>query len=295
MRPLLYVAALAGLAALADPGWALSTRQINITGAHYTSLDGGVTQVPLTVTNQTLANGALSASMSGQQSELITFGPGLTQSFSGAAKASANAFADFGTLRLDAFAEASAGPLAYVAPFPGVLGDNPYEAVARSTFYVAFRDEFDLVDPAGVAPIGTPVSYRLTVVLDSTKGGGFSGNLQIAGGLLSAPNVGGTFNLAQMGNRFVFSVDVNGHVGERHILTVSLVAGAFAAAGKSRSVTQSTAFFDASNTLHAFLDPLSTDLALASESGHDYATSAVPEASVLALLGLAAALLIARR
>ncbi len=295
MRSFSRLAALASLVALASPGWALSTRQINITGAHYTSLDGGATQVPLTVTTQTLASGALTASMAGQQSDLITFGPGLTQSFSGAAQASAHAFADFGTLRLDATAQASAGPLAYVAPFPGVLGDNPYEAVARSTFFVSFRDEFDLVDPAGVAPIGTPVSYRLTVVLDSTKGGGFSGNLQIAGGLLSAPGVGGTFQLAQIGNRFVYTVDVSGRVGERHILTVSLVAGAFAAAGKSAGVTQSTGFFDASNTLHAFLDPLTADLALASESGHDYATSAVPEASVLALLGLAAAIVLARR
>jgi len=276
----------------ADAAWALSISQINVTGEVYTSLDGGTTKTPNVVNMVTNPNGSKSATQSGSQSDSFTFGPGLSQSFSGAANANATAFADFGTLRIDASAGALASPTAYLAPFPGVLGENPYYAIARSSFFVAFRDDFTLTDPTGTLPVGTPVSYRVSVVLDSIVGGSYSGNLQIAAGLLASPTVGGSFirsdsSSFSFGDRFVFDTNVNGKIGETHVFSVSLVAGANASAGYAVSREIQNSFFNAGSTLHGNLDPLTPGLVIAAESGHDYRT--VPEPGSLALASCAIA------
>jgi hypothetical protein len=297
--------AAAGLAcavalAASAPAQAVHMSQIALTGEVYTSLDNGVTKTPNVVRIVTNPNGSKSATQTGGQSDSFTFGPGLSQAFAGSAAAEATAFADFGVLRINASASALASPTAYVAPFPGALGNNPYESVARSAFSVAFQDNFTLTDPAGALPIGTPVSYRVSVVLDSIVGGDFSGNLQIAAGLLSNPTVGGTFIRSSsfqfsFGDHFVFGADVDGRIGETHVFAVSLVAGANAYAGFARSRESQSSFFNAGNTLHGNLDPVTQGLVLVTESGHDYRTVPEPGSFALASCGLTGLAWLSRR
>jgi hypothetical protein len=290
--PALRVLALA--LALGSPGPALALSQINVTGPVFTSLDNGVTMTPNTVSIVTNPNGSHSATQSGSQSEFFTFGPGLSQSFSGTAIASAEAFADEGVLRLRASAGAAASPTAYVAPFPGALGNNPYAAVARSGFFLAFSDNIVLSDPTGTLAVGAPVSYRVTVVIDSVVAGDYSSNVGIAAGLASNPTVGGTFIRSasfqfSFGDHFVFSSVVTGKIGETHVFSVSLVGGANAAASFARGREIENSLFDASNTVTGNLDPITPGLVLQTASGHDYAT-AVPEPGVFALATSALAL-----
>jgi hypothetical protein len=285
------------VAALAGPrAQALSFTQINVTGQVYTSLDNGVTQTPNTVQIFDLGNGTKSATQSGSQSDSFDFGPGLGQGFLGAAAAEAEAFAAQGLLRIRAAASASASPLAYGPPF--VIGDNPYNARAQASFFAAFRDDIVLTDTTGTLAPGTAVTYHVDVIFDSTVFGDYSGNLQIAVGHPSSL-IGGTFartatNPFSVGDHFVFSFDVPGLIGDTHIFTVSLVAGANASAGLAVSREGQVSLFDASATVRGFLDPVTPGLALVSESRHDFGTP-VPEPAGLALLGLGGAAGLARR
>ncbi len=68
------------------------------------------------------------------------------------------------------------------------------------------------------------------------------------------------------------------------------VAGFSSTAGGHEETT-----IDVSNTIHLFLDPVTEGLEFASESGHDYRSSALPEPALVLLAPLGALVAAAKR
>jgi hypothetical protein len=257
--------------------------QVILTSTPYTSLDAGVTQtvVPTDVTDG--PNGSKSATQTGGQSDFFTFGPGLGQTFLGAASVNTRAVAGFGTLKLETYAEATASPTAYGPPF--VIGENPYRPVARTSLQVSFSDEIDVEHPS--LPDGSPVQFRYRLVVDSTLFGNSQAILRWGLG----STVGGFVSRGEgvqfgFGDHFAIDVPVDAVVGESLPLFVLLGSGGQASAGFDAGREFDSTGFDAFHTATLNLDPVTPGLRLVSDSGQDYATVPEPTGLLIVAAGL---------
>jgi MYXO-CTERM domain-containing protein len=268
------------LAALVlTPVQASATVILTFTSQFYTSLDGGITQEPVDIT-RTSQGSSRSATWSGGQSDQTCFGPGLSQCFTGVATTDGQAFVDIGVLKLEWSAEATASPTAYGPPF--VIGQNPWTAVARGGGpLISFSEDVTLTHPT--LPVGSPVSFLATVVLDAFMFGNAQANLQVFAGF----NCCGTF---PAGGGYVQSFVVNGMVGDVLPVGMTLTSGGQAAAGFSLGRELDSAGFRGFNSANLYLDAQTPGLEISSPSQHDWSTPPdAPEPEGL----LAGALLVA--
>ena len=269
----------------AAPAVAAST-SIFLTNTPYTSLDGGATQTVAPTGIVDNSNGSKSATQVGGQSDFFTFGPGQSQSFSGIASVNTKAFADFGTLRLQTYAAASASPIAYGPPF--VIGTNPFYPVAYTTLGTQFSDAITVTHPT--LPQGAPVRFRYLLDVDSTLFGNSQAILRYSLG--SAVNVfvsrgeGIPFGF---GDNYVADLSIDAAVGDQLSFYVQLGSGGVASAGYVAGRELDSTDFNAFNTARLNLYPITPGLVLVSDSGRDYAAIPEPSAAVVlagALLSL---------
>jgi hypothetical protein len=147
---------------------------------------------PVVVTQTDGPGGAKDVEIHGGILDVVHFGPGLSQLFTGTASMEAFMHAEIGSIHLLASADASSSPLVYQAPFPGALGDNPFFGEAVVSIGAGFVD-IVTVPATKVAPkAGDRTTVTLNVVAecsspiqvddDSDLRGNISGSLSLADG-----------------------------------------------------------------------------------------------------------------
>ncbi len=75
--------------------------------------------------------GSREVTVHGGNLDVVHFGAGLSQLFTGVASMDAFVHAEIGSIHLAASAAAETLPIRYAAPFPGALGENPFYAQAE--------------------------------------------------------------------------------------------------------------------------------------------------------------------
>lgn len=281
---------------------------VEATGSGYVSGDNASTRLAMTVTEQARAGGRSAA---GARDLVID---SATDVFAGAA-ISGSSFAAPGVLK------AKIDGLAFVtSPGPNIPTLSNGTPVAAGSFGASFADTVLLSSSTLAA--GTPVQFVYTVSLHATSNGAGHAGPQF-GGYDAASfyfhyylYIGGAYidrmyhypsGLYQSvpNSAFRFPVTVNGVIGEVITLGAELSVSADDRAGwysdRGGSLTwygelQET-HLDASNTARFSLDAVTPGLQLTAESGHDYATAAIPEPGtwILFALGLGILTGIARK
>lgn len=274
----------------AGPAAAVPLTQIQVgSPAPFTSLDGGVTQTPVPVVILPGPGGTKSSTHKDGQGDSFCFGPGLGQCFGAGASVDSRAFAGFGQLRLETFATAFADPLIYGPPF--VIGSNPYDAVARTSYILQFTDDVEVKHPT--LPVGSPVQFSFKVALDSTIFGNSQASFRWGAGstVFGMVNRGVGFPFPA-GDHYAQDITVDALVGDLVPIFLSLSSGGQARAGLSVGTAQDTTAFRGFNTATLQLGAITPGLELRAASDHDYST--IPEPSTLLLVSAGIALL-ARR
>lgn len=304
------LAALAALAALAlgcCAGSAQAVVVIEAFGSGHVSVDNASTKLMMDVTEQTLGGGR---SVSGVRDIVIA---SATDVFGGAA-VSGSAFAAPGVLK------AKVDALAFVrSAAPGVSVSKAYAPVAVGSFGGSFSDTV-LLSSATLAA-GTPVQFVYTVELHATSNGAGHAGPQFGGydsgafyfdaylGSSGGANLGLMYHYPNGAYQkvpnasFSYPRTVNGVIGDVVSLGATLSLGADDRAGWYGDGTGNLTFYgdlqethlDASNTARFYLDAVTPGLDLVAESGHNYATAAVPEPGTWLLLALGLAVVGASR
>lgn len=273
-------------------------------GSGFLSLDNGFGRSDMPVTRQSLG-GAESAS--GQHMVRST---NVTSGTIAGADLGGSSYAAPGVLK------ARIDGSSFIAPFADNIPTVTHGApIADGSFSSRFVDTVNLTSST-LAP-GTPVQFNFTVnmhVVTNRPGhngpdaaGWDSGNFYFHYFLGSSVDRMYRFpnGLYKAVPSFEFSlpVTVSGVVGDTLTLGAELSVGADARSGWYRDRggflttygTQQDTHIDASNTARLYLDAITPGLQLVAESGHDYATSAVPEPGTWALLASGLGLLAACR
>ncbi|KQW45539.1 MULTISPECIES: PEP-CTERM sorting domain-containing protein [unclassified Roseateles] len=272
---------------------------VEATGNGYVSGDNAGTRLPMTVIEQPLAGGR---SASGARDMVIG---SATRAFAGAA-ISGSSFAAPGVLK------AKVDGLSFVnAVAPGIPTISNGTPVAVGSFGGSFVDTV-LLSSATLAA-GTPVQFVYTVNLHATSNGAGHVGPQFSGydsGTFYFDyfmrGSGGGVNIDTMyhypnglyqkvpNSSFSHPITVNGVIGEVMTLGAQLSVSADDRAGWYGDGAGNLSWYgdlqqthlDASNTARFYLDAVTPGLDLIAESGHDYATTAVPEPGSWGLLAL---------
>jgi hypothetical protein len=104
---------------------------------------------PVNVVTTNNQDGSVDINLQGGIFDVVHFGPGLNQAFTGSAGIDAFLHAEVGSIHLAASGGADTTPFAYEAPFPGALGKNPFYAQALVNIGAGFVDVVTV--PATVA------------------------------------------------------------------------------------------------------------------------------------------------
>jgi hypothetical protein len=104
---------------------------------------------PVNITTTNNQDGSVDINLEGGIFDVVHFGPGLNQAFTGSAGVDAFLHAEIGSIHLAAIGSADTTPFAYEAPFPGALGQNPFYAQALVGIGAGFVDVVTV--PATVA------------------------------------------------------------------------------------------------------------------------------------------------
>jgi hypothetical protein len=269
-------------------------------GSGYVSGDNASTRLAMEVTQQVLATGGRSAS--GARELRIA---SATSVFAGAT-ISGSSFAAPGVLK------ARIDGLAFVTPVePNVPTISNGTPVAAGDFSSRFQDTV-LLSSATLAA-GTPVQFVYTVDLHATSngaghagpqfGGYDSGSFYFHYFLRSSSGGAAIDSMYHYPNGLYqkvpssslrFPITVNGVIGEVVTLGADLSLGADDRAGWYGVGAGNLSWYgdvqethlDASNTARFYLDAVTPGLDLIAESGHQYATTAVPEPGSWMLLAL---------
>lgn len=276
---------------LAQPALALQIVADLVSG--YVSSDDGNTQTPLTETLVVGANGSQQVTASGGFFE-ETGVPGDIRSLT-EATARGLAYAAPGEVRARVFT--SATNTSFVPQVPPPAGHPE----AAAGLQARFRELVAVSHPT--LPTGSAATYRVTLDIDggSSMPVGFAGTFRLE---WFAGLPGGSY----VGANYVFpnglfqsvpgdfsplsqSFDVTTSVGAFVDVGVLLSVAGLSSTGGGHEET----LIDVSNTIHLFLDPVTDGLEFASESGHDYRSSAVPEPSLVSLAAACALVAAAKR
>lgn len=273
-------------------------------GTGYTSLDDGANQDPiLTTSSIDPVSGAESVSGAGNTALVNElYGVISSASINGSASVAP------GQLRVAIRGLALIGPGA-----PNVPTNTHGTPRAVGSFGATFADQAQL--SSNTLPSGTPVMYRVTwrMHADSNRPGHvgptFAGHDTGSWyfNYYAGPSVGtneffpnGLF-ISIPARDHEIAYDVAGSVGETLSIGATLTLGADDRAGLYGDGSFSyggleETILDASNTVDIFVDPLTPDVTLVADSGHDYSITAPEAASPLAaLLAIAQLGMIRRR
>jgi hypothetical protein len=113
---------------------------------------------PINVTTTNNQDGSVDINLYGGIFDVVHFGPGLSQLFTGSAGIDAFMHAEIGSIHLGASGAAQTTPFGYEAPFPGALGQNPFYAQALVSIGAGFVDVVT-VPATAAAPVaaGRPI------------------------------------------------------------------------------------------------------------------------------------------
>jgi hypothetical protein len=147
---------------------------------------------PVVVTQTDGPGGAKDVEIHGGTLDVVHFGPGLSQLFTGTASMEAFMHAEIGSIHLLASADAASTPLDYQAPFPGALGDNPFFGEAVVSIGAGFVDIVTIPATKAAPNAGNLTTVTLNVVAecsspiqvddDSDLRGNISGSLSLSDG-----------------------------------------------------------------------------------------------------------------
>jgi hypothetical protein len=112
--------------------------------------------------------GSREVTVHGGNLDVVHFGAGLSQLFTGIASMDAFVHAEIGSIHLAASAAAETLPFRYAAPFPGALGENPFYAQAEVSIAGCCDDVVTVPATRNAPNAGDPTIVTLMV--------GYSGN-----------------------------------------------------------------------------------------------------------------------
>src|SRR5262249_55092843 len=126
----------------------------------------------ISVTTTDGPGGSRDVTVHGGNLEAVHFGAGLSQIFTGTAGIDAFVHAEIGSIHLAESAAADTAPFRYAAPFPGVLGENPFYAQAE-VYINGCCDDVVTVPATQNAPnAGDLTSVRLAVAYSGNESAG---------------------------------------------------------------------------------------------------------------------------
>ena len=145
---------------------------------------------PVVVTRTDGPGGAKDVEIHGGTLDVVHFGPGLSQLFTGTASMEAFMHAEIGSIHLLASADAASTPLDYQAPFPGALGDNPFFGDAVVSIGAGFVDVVTVPATKAAPNAGDLTTVTLNVVAEC------SSPIQVDDDSDLRGNIGGSLSLA---------------------------------------------------------------------------------------------------
>jgi hypothetical protein len=246
----------------------------------------------LSVTIKHNADGSTTGTLLGGRTDVVHFGPGLSQIFIGSAGMSGFTVARMGSLHAFVQASAMSEPPAYSPPFPGALGDNPFNAIGFASVVATFHDVLT-PPPTQAAPnAGGTTLLTVTVHADCDRSPGIP---DIAMGQNMGAFLGLSANLYLLDGSYVGGVLARSHDSptsstpcplERSAvigvpvltpieLRVDLGVTAGGISGKEYASKKSSGFVDALNT--GTVSVVNEDgVGLVGQSTYDYTTFATP-------------------
>jgi hypothetical protein len=260
---------------------------VDASGTGSTSIDGGTTTVPftLTVTDNTAIDGSKSISGYGFYEEATMTNPIDIAAFAGG---NGSGYAAPGVL------EATVHGLAFLRTA------ESFAPRLTASFGGSFTDTIHL-EGSGLAP-ATPVSYHGHIHVSAGQFGAYyysgfgypTGTFYLQYGIGSASQfysfpTPGFSDLPDL--HFDIDFDLSGSVGDTVPISCSLGLGVQNRAGSGYGDQQETTL-NASEGVHFYLEPTTPGLVITSDSGHDY--TAVPEPAGAAAVAGGALLALAR-
>ncbi|MGH7896258.1 MAG: hypothetical protein ACREQL_16450 [Candidatus Binatia bacterium] len=248
----------------------------------------------LSVTIEHNADGSTTGTLRGGRVDVVHFGPGLSQFFIGSAGMSGFAVARMRSLHAFVATSAMSEPPSYSAPFPGALGDNPFNAIGFASVVATFHDV--LTPPPTQAAPNPGTTTMLTVIVhadcdrspgipDFAMGQNMGAYLALSANLyfLDGSYVGGVQARSHdsPSNSYPCPLERGAIIGVPVLtpieLRVDLGVTAGGISGKAYASKKSSGFVDALNT--GTVSVVNEDgVGLVGQSMHDYTTFATPPA-----------------
>lgn len=228
--------------------------------------------------------GSREVTVHGGNLDVVHFGAGLSQLFTGIASIDAFVHAEIGSIHLAASAAAETLPIRYAAPFPGALGENPFYAQAEASITGCCDDVVTVPATRDAPNPGDLTTVRLEVGYSGNEkaGADFDIDLRNAprpsaflsladgtdlGGVISGTRTLGNIPvLTPIALRFCFGGNLVVTAG--HDLPNQFYGTVYQHGG---DVGSDHAFYDALNTAEIALTN-EDDAGATGATGHDYAT-----------------------